>query len=394
MAVTRVKSQDILDGGVASADLATGAVTAPKLSLATNSCIADNGSGGIEVQVDGTTIERTGSGLSAPAGACFKNRIINGRFDYAQRHPTGLLIGTSTPAYVCDRWLSGVGTGSGSATINRVAFTAGQTAVPGEPTFYLEHQQVIAASIPSPPDTVANSPGLAQRMENVRTFAGQQVTVSFYAKASTAVTIVAGFNQVFGASGSPTINVTMPGSGLATLGTTWQQFTFTLTLPSITGKSIGGNNYLEFQLLFPVAATYTIDIASVQIEPGSLATTFDVRPPAVEIALCQRFYCKTYDHDTVPGTSAVALGICKAMSSGTAADSITGTFTYPVQMRITPTITIYSYTGVVGKMTQNGGTEISAFADGGGTRCISVGNNAACVDQQKYFWHVTADAEL
>ena len=83
---------------------------------------------------------------------------------------------------------------------------------------------------------------LRQKIEDVRTFAGQTVTMSFWAKASSSVVVRPLLQQVFGTSGSA--GVTTTGTN-HTLTTTWTRYSQTLTLPSIAGKTIdtsGTNN--------------------------------------------------------------------------------------------------------------------------------------------------------
>ena len=110
---------------------------------------------------DGTEVWR----IDGPAPTGRKNAFINGDFDVWQR-------GTSFTAtgYTADRWQGNeqVGTG-GAATFSRQAFTIGQTDVPDEPKYYFRHDQTTGAT---------NRPYTNQRIESVRTFAGQQITVS------------------------------------------------------------------------------------------------------------------------------------------------------------------------------------------------------------------------
>ena len=40
---------------------------------------------------------------------------------------------------------------------------------------------------------------------------------------------------------------------------------------------------------YQLDSVYTLDIAQVQLEEGSVATPFDVRPYGLELALCQRY---------------------------------------------------------------------------------------------------------
>jgi len=111
----------------------------------------------------------------------------------------------------------------------------------------------------------------------------------------------------------------------------------------ITGTiTAGTNTNIEFN---------TGTCGNVQLEVGSTATSFDYRPYGTELALCQRYYYKTYSASVVPGTS-TELG---AMSLEVLAD---GTLTrlklfsgrLPVSMRTQPTVTAYSETGTADRI--------------------------------------------
>jgi hypothetical protein len=145
---------------------------------------------------------------------------------------------------------------------------------------------------------------LAQRIEDVRSLAGQTVTISFHAKASAAgLKIGMGFRQYFGSGGSPQVNV-YPGVIAATLTTSWARYEATMTINSVAGKTIGsaGDDYLMLMLWMDAGSSMstimpnlghqsgTFDIAQVQLEVGSAATSFDDRPIGLETLLCHRFY--------------------------------------------------------------------------------------------------------
>jgi hypothetical protein len=234
------------------------------------------------------------SSLNGGPLAGFRNRIINGNFDIWQR-------GTSFTGneYGADRWLHGrVGT---THTVTRQAFTLGQTEVPGEPTYFC---RTVVSSVAG----AGNYSALVQKIEDVRTFAGQQITISFWAKVDATKNIAINMVQNFGTGGSPSANVGISGTKVS-IGTTFQKVTVTTTVPSISGKTLGtdNNHSLQLDIWFDAGSTYngdtdslgqqsgTFDIAQVQIEPGSVATPFEQRPIGTELALCQRYYWENAD---------------------------------------------------------------------------------------------------
>jgi hypothetical protein len=222
--------------------------------------------------------------------AGFRNRIINGNFDFWQR-------GTSFTGneYGADRWIHGrVGT---THTATRQAFTLGQTAVPGEPTYFCRTVVITSSG-------ASNYANIEQNIEDVRTFAGQQVTVNFWAKVDATKNIAVELAQVFGTGGSPSTLVTAIGTTKVSIGTSWQKVTVTATIPSINGKTLGTDNNSRLSLLvwFDAGSDFnsrtdslgqqsgTFEIAQVQIEPGPVATPFEQRPIGTELALCQRYF--------------------------------------------------------------------------------------------------------
>ena len=223
--------------------------------------------------------------------AGFRNAIINGNFDIWQR-------GTSFTANGyggADRWAV-TATGSTHST-SRQAFTLGQTSVPNEPTWF--HRTVVASVAGS-----SNQALMYQCIEDVRTFAGQQVTISFWAKADATKNIAFELTQNFGTGGSPSAEVIGIGTVKKSLTTSWQKITHTVSVPSISGKTLGsnGDNKLLLLVWFDAGSSFnsrtdtlgqqsgTFDIAQVQVEPGPVATTFERRPIGTELALCQRYY--------------------------------------------------------------------------------------------------------
>jgi hypothetical protein len=151
-------------------------------------------------------------------------------------------------------------------------------------------------------------------------------------------------NQYFGTGGSPSSTVNGIGVTTCSLTTSWQKFTVTATIPSISGKTIGTDNNDHLQIVFWLDAgsdynartnslgqqSGTFDIAQVQLEAGDTATPFEVRSYGQELALCQRYYIK------LGGDAAADVyGAGYITGSGFILD----TLTFPVKMRAIPTAT-------------------------------------------------------
>ena len=178
-----------------------------------------------------------------------RNLIINGSAIVAQRGTS--FNSNNSIDYTVDRW----GTfANGQITTTQETFTAGQTAVPNEPTHYIRWNVT----------SYSSGDNFFQKIEDVRTLAGQFATLSFYAKSDTDITTRPRFIQDFGSGGSSDVVTT---TDTASITTSWQKFVITTAIPSISGKTIGTSSYLEIELL-RVTDTFTgqIDLAQVQLE--------------------------------------------------------------------------------------------------------------------------------
>jgi hypothetical protein len=78
----------------------------------------------------------------------------------------------------------------------------------------------------------------------------------------------------------------------------------------------------------------------VQLEKGSTATSFDYRPYGTELALCQRYYFKTFAQGTAPAQN-VAANNQILVSISPASTYIAGSM-FPVTMRTFPTVVTYN----------------------------------------------------
>jgi hypothetical protein len=281
-----------------------------------NSSLVKNGAQDIRALGDAidTSVWNVGYGQAG------KNKIINGDLGIWQR---GTSFSNPTDStFTADRWIcSYTGTGA-TRTITREAFTAGTAPVAGYEGQYFLRYAVTVAGSGSTFDTIG------QRIEDVRTFAGQTITLSFWAKAASGTpAVTARFRQNFGSGGSAAVDTDTS----FTLSTTWTRYTASVSLPSIAGKTIGASNYLWLQFRMPINTTFTIDYWGVQVEYGSKATPFQTASGGSiqgELAMCQRYYQRF-------GGQAAYQALGSAMSQTTT--NVYGLFTLPVPMRVIPT---------------------------------------------------------
>lgn len=212
-----------------------------------------------------------------------KNYLMNGDFDIWQRGANFIDAGPSA-FYTSDRWFADPRS-EVNCSVTRHSFALEETDVPDLPEFFLRYTLNTAAALG----------GVQQRIEGVRTLAGQTATLTFYARtfASTA-TIRPRLSQNF-AGGSATILT--EGDDTVLTGT-FQKITQVFDVPDIDGKVIGtpGNDFLGVIFAVLDDATYAIDIAHVQFEVGPKGTKFEKTPIAETLALCKRYY-ERYDRD-------------------------------------------------------------------------------------------------
>lgn len=261
----------------------------------------------------------------------FRNKIINGGFDIWQRGETFNAIAGGT--YCADRWLVGFKDAGITLNVTKQNFTSGNTpsvANDGAPFLQLANTAF----------TTGNTYYFGQKIEDVRTFSNQTVTVSYWARV-TSGTLTATrvfLNQQFGTGGSAEVDNI--GANQPTYTTTWQKFTYTVTVPSVYGKTIGTGSSLYVLWQITPNANITLQIWGVQLEAGSIATPFEQRPIGTELALCHRYYWQPTEIRTTGGTYATAVTYCPIQ--------------VPVSMRATPAVT-GSTTGNTNYLTAAGG---------------------------------------
>ena len=253
-------------------------------------------------------ISTIGTASISGLGYGFKNRIINGAMQVSQRATSGTsgsTVPTTTATYpALDRWYAyatgatvtvsqGTGTGANKNTLS-VAGAASVTAV-----------------------------GVGQRIEQLNSYdlAGSTATLSVYISNSLLTTVT--WTASYATSADTWSSKTQIATGTFTVSATRTQYTTNITIPAAATTGI--------EILFTVGAqisgTWVID--SVQLEAGTVATSFDYRPYGTELALCQRYlpaWAATAINDTIP-----------AWGSGATTTAASVMYKFPVTTRVPPT---------------------------------------------------------
>jgi hypothetical protein len=222
----------------------------------------------------------------------FKNRIINGQMQIAQRATSATITAGSTIA-------------AGYSTVDRfyvyctgANVTAAQVA--GSNATKNRLQITGAASV--------TAVGIGQRIEQLNSYdlAGSTATLSADLAISatlTTVTWTASYAtttaDTFGTLASPT--VTQIATGTFTVTSTVTNFSTNITIPAAATTGI--------QIVFTVGALtagLTWTVGNVQLEKGSTVTSFDYRPYGTELQLCQRYFTKSFATTTAPANSSSA----------------------------------------------------------------------------------------
>jgi len=292
-----------------------------------------------------------------------RNKLINGNFDVWQRG-TSVAVATGETKYQADRWSVQMAGTSAATTYSRQTFSPGQTSVPNNPRYFLRSLCTNGG------DATNGLHLLSQKIEDVSTFAGKATVLTFWAKADAAKNVAIEIVQMFGSGGSPSSSVTTYIATVA-LTTSWQKFEIPVTVPSISGKTIGtsgyNTSYLSVNFWMSAGSTYaartntlgiqtgTFDFAQVQIEEGSEASKYEDRSYSVELLLCQRYY--------IPNL------LCAA-STSFALETTVGFICPYIRMRVSPTIT---FAGAVFSKSGTGNYAVSAITVNPGASGASIG---------------------
>jgi hypothetical protein len=352
---------------------------------------------------------------SVNMGSSFlRNRIINGDMRIDQRN-AGASVTPINAQYTLDRWYFGL-TQTSKLTTQQ---NAGSVTPPAGYTNYLGITSSSAYSVTSSDYFYVgqniegyNVADLAWGTANAKT-----ITFSFWVRSSLTGTFG-------GAIDNSAFNRGYPFSYTISSANTWEQKTITIAGDTtgtwlttngngmfvIFGLGAGSTNvgtagawaasgYISATGATSVVGTSsaTFYITGVQLEVGSTATPFERRLYNQELANCQRYFAKTYDTGTVPGTATTA-GALGTNVSATWAYASPGTWCFPVAMRTSPTITLYSTanantTGVItSDVTDGAGTTVNLGLSSVNPRRNNVSTGVVAGADLRV--QITADAEL
>lgn len=333
----------------------------------------------------------------------FKNRIINGAMVIDQRN-TGAALTSVVNAFSVDRW-------RGQFDSSRVTMQQVSDAPAG-----FTNSLKITVTTPS----TSNQSFVVQTIEGYNwadmqygTSNAQTATLSFWVKSSIAGAYNATLEDSLGTrcycapytiSSTNTWEyktLTIPGEPT---GTNWNrtngngsQVIFDLGSASTQAANFWGttdSKRATSSIQFANNNGATFYVTGVQLEKGSTATAFDYRPYGTELALCQRYYQKSYDVIVdKPGIITTA-GEVRWQAAGTGGESCP-TIMLPVVMRTTPTLTFYSPTTGTSGNARNYSTSADAAMTGtntNGSRGWSGG--AGFTAGHIVGYHYTASAEL
>ena len=227
--------------------------------------------GGPDVHVlkagDTMTGNLTVPSLNSGPLAGFRNQIVNGHMLINQRGQSTYTITSTTNQYTVDRWFCSLAAGTTQATITNVVLSGSHfpVAVSAGGT----GECYISQGIPLPYNK--------QNQFEV----GTTWTYSWYSNRSTPMYGSLSFETTM-AGGGVTI---FAGDSTVTLGNVGASL-FRHAITVTVSQAIGANSFLKASIALLPGNNCT----GVQLEPGPVATPFELRPEGTELALCQRYY--------------------------------------------------------------------------------------------------------
>lgn len=297
--------------------------------------------------------DTSGARFASTSSTETNNALINGSFRIWQRGKSFTGTTSGEGFYFADRWAvmngitSNTSGATGSVVIARNTFTRGQTAVEGSPKYYASFTSTLSGLSAASGDYYH----VENRIPDSTVFAGTDVTLTYYAKASSSgATLGTQFKQFF--QGAETGDKEITTIGTSTLTTQWQKFTQSFTVPGVSsGYSVSGtNDYAAVAFDLRTLGSRTMDLAQVRFFTGSDSYP-NIEDERVILDRCREYYQKSYDTDVDPrsGTMNTAFLTDTTPVVFDIGDRNRTFYKFPVKMKKVPSVTIYSpqdgYTG-------------------------------------------------
>jgi hypothetical protein len=319
----------------------------------------------MSITVNGTTGLNFPDGTSQPTAGFvpFRNKIINGDMQIDQRNAGATATITTDPQYTVDRWKVGAITGSRVSVARSTAAPAGFT------------NSVLITSLAATSVGANDYYGIQQDIEGFNvsdlawgTASASAITVSFWIRSSLTGTFAFAIRNQDQNRSYPTTytisqanaweykTVTIPGDTTGTWGTgngVGIRLTFSLgngTNFQSTANAWAASNRIATPGSVALVSTNgaTMNITGVQVEKGTAATAFEFLPAQVELAMCQRYFEKSYPIDRVPG-SVTGTTLLTGIQAASQYAAIYAPF--KVEKRAAPTAIVYNpSTGTAGQM--------------------------------------------
>ena len=311
------------------------------------------------VNVDKMT---TSDGISSAGVYGFKNRLINGAQVIDQRNAGASVTNTTSNLYVTDRWnIYGQQASKFTAQQN-----AGSVTPPTGFKYYLGITSSSAYTVLSGDNFKVLQPIEGYNFADMGWGAAgaSPVTLSFWVRSSLTGTFGGSFTN-------SSYNRSYPFTYTISSANTWEQKSVTIagdtsgtwlttngigvnvifsmgmgTDQSGTAGAWAGANYQSATGAVSVVGTNgaTWYVTGVQLEKGSTATSFDYRPYSAELAMCQRYFEKSYNISDAPNSSTYN-GAQDLSGSSDSGGNLLTRVNFAVSKRTAPTITTYRSTG-------------------------------------------------
>lgn len=298
----------------------------------------------------------------SPPYVAGKNKVLNADFNINQR---GFTSTTTEFTYGVDRFFMRATGGTNTYSV--------QSFTPGDAPIAQYEGRNYVRLVSSGQSGTGDRTILRTYIEGARTLANQTVTISFWARAASGTpNICPSIFIHYGTGGSPSANIDWNLTTKKTITTSWVRYSFTGTMPSLSGKTFGTNNndYIALDIAVSAGSTLTqfdgiglqsntFDIWGLQLEAGSAATAFQTATGTLagELAACQRYYWRNS-----PAVTDIPLG--QGSANGTR--YVLGVIALPVSMRVAPTSADFSALKVTDGV--NAATTVAALASYGNSQ--------------------------